>query len=165
MDPEDAFSVVWDSGASMNISFDKNDFVGEIKRLPNSAQIKGIGTKLRIEGYGHVVWSLLDTNGKLRHLKLPCYYIPDLEQRLLSTSMFSRIYPSNKIIVSNGVWNVSANPQDPSESGIDIFINPNNNLPTSTCIRESGLSYVAAHFTEFVSATHQKNLNLSAPEK
>ena len=37
MDPDDAFSIVWDSGASMNITFDKQDFVGEITMLPKSA--------------------------------------------------------------------------------------------------------------------------------
>ena len=83
MDPSDTFTVVWDSGASMCVTFDKEDFVGPIQPLPSKSTINGIANNLRIEGKGTVSWPILDTNGNLRDLKLPAYYIPKLKQRLL----------------------------------------------------------------------------------
>ena len=92
MEKDDTFSVIWDSGASMCISGDKRDFIGKIKPLANVV-VKGIVSGLKIEGMGHVRWSVLDTEGKLRHLKLPAYYVPKTRQRLLSTSVFCKVYP------------------------------------------------------------------------
>ena len=165
MDKEDTFTIVWDSGASMCVSFDKNDFVGKLHSLPKGSQIRGIANNLRIEGYGHVVWSVMNTKGMLRHLKLPCYYIPKLKQRLLSTSIFTKTYPDNPITMSSGSWTVSNNAANPAEGGIDVFVSPANNLPISTCFRYNGLQDAAANYTESVSATHAQNHNLSEPQK
>ena len=67
MENDDTFSVIWDSGASMCITGDNQDFIGKIKPLTN-AVVKGIISGLKIEGMGHVRWSVLDTKGKLQHL-------------------------------------------------------------------------------------------------
>ena len=75
MDNDDTFSIIWDSGASMCISGDKRDFIGKITPVKN-AVVNGIVSGLKIEGTGRVRWSLLDVEGKLRHLVLPAYYVP-----------------------------------------------------------------------------------------
>ena len=64
MKNDDTFSIIWDSGASMCISGDKQDFVGKITPVKN-AVVKGIVSGLKIEGTGRVRWSVLDTEGKL----------------------------------------------------------------------------------------------------
>lgn len=131
MNPEDTFSIIWDSGASMCITHDKRDFVNKIKPMDN-AVVSGISSGLEIKGLGRVRWSVLDTNGKLRHLLLPAYYVPKTRQRLLSTSVFCKAYPKNPISISGNTWIVKSNPHDKRQSGIDIYINSLNNLPTST---------------------------------
>ena len=78
--------VVWDSGASICVSFDKNDFVGHIQPVPTMARLRGFFRNgPRIHGIGHIAWSFTDVNGMLRTLKLPALYVPDVKQRLLST--------------------------------------------------------------------------------
>ena len=165
MEDKDSFTIVWDSGASFCVSFDKADFTGPLKTLPKGSCIQGIANHLRIEGVGEVVWSIMDTTGQLRHLKLPCYYIPKLKQRLLSTSVFTKVYPQNPITVTQGSLKVAANPSVPSESAIDVFVNPSNNLPVSTCFRHKALQATASAYNASVSAIHSQNFNLSEPQK
>ena len=62
---DDSYTVIWDSGASMNVSFDGKDFVGKIKKLPKGSVIKGMSNGSKIEGIGEVVWSLKDSKGNL----------------------------------------------------------------------------------------------------
>ena len=59
---KDSFNVAWDSGASMCISNDKNDFVGTIEPLTN-LQVDGISSQLQLEGMGNVCWTLTDASG------------------------------------------------------------------------------------------------------
>jgi hypothetical protein len=50
------FTVIWDSGASQSITFDKRDFVGPIKSAPLGSKLSGMAKGLNIAGMGHVVW-------------------------------------------------------------------------------------------------------------
>ena len=99
MKKEDTFVIIWDSGCSISVSPDRDDFVGPLTKPPNKSSIQGISNSLKIQGIGHVRWSVLDTKGKLRHLKLPAHFIPKLNQRLLSTSSFTNVHPDNSITV------------------------------------------------------------------
>ena len=103
MKKEDTFTIIWDSGASSCCSFDKNDFVGPLTPVEGNAICKGITSGLRIEGVEHVLWSVLNTSGKLRYLKLPAYYIPKIKQRLLSTTVFKKMYPDNRITINSPI--------------------------------------------------------------
>ena len=58
---KDSFDIVWDSGASMCISNNKDDFVGKIKPLTN-LQVDGILSQLKLEGMGNVCWTLIDVS-------------------------------------------------------------------------------------------------------
>ena len=155
----DSFRVIWDSGASQSVTFDKRDFVpGSIRKLPRGASIKGIANNLRIEGIGKVMWSVLDTKGNLTTLCLPAYYIPKLHQRLLSISSFTQTYPDSTITVTANSWTISK-----GNKSIDIHIDPRNNLPTSTCFRKQAIAQVAANLGE--SVVHLNNQNLNEPQK
>jgi hypothetical protein len=64
--------VVWDSGESICVSFDKNDFVGPIQPVPTMARLQGFFRNgPRIRGIGHFAWSFTDTNDMLRTQQLP----------------------------------------------------------------------------------------------
>ena len=76
---DDSFDVVWDSGASMCISNNKNDFVGKIEPLTD-LQVDGISSQLELEGMGNVCWTLIDVSGNPRNLVLPAHHAPKARQ-------------------------------------------------------------------------------------
>ena len=84
MGEKDVFSIIWGSGASMCVSFDKNDVVGSILKVRLGTTMKGITNGLRMEAVGRVLCTV-------RHLKLPAYYVAKLTQRLLSTTLFNKV--------------------------------------------------------------------------
>jgi hypothetical protein len=85
--------VIWDSGASLLISHDRNDFVGPLDEAP-MAHLHGLADGVRIEGVSHVAWTFLDCRGMLRMLKWPAYYVPTAGIRLLSMSNLLQEYPN-----------------------------------------------------------------------
>ena len=96
---------------------------------------------------------------------LPAYYVPKTQQRLLSTSVFCKEYPKNTISIEGDTWVVENNHDDPSQSSIDVYINPLNNLPTSTCFCHNAIKQIDANFSQYISATHKNNFNLSEHHK
>jgi hypothetical protein len=99
MRKESTFSVIWDSGASISISSNRDDFVGPMSSAGMGVRLKGIVKGLPIQGQGHVMWTMLDTSGQLRALKLPAYHVPQARVRLLSTTtVFFRSIPVRKLI-------------------------------------------------------------------
>jgi hypothetical protein len=76
MKKESTYLLIWDSGASISISFDKSNFVGTMESVGVGTKLKGIAKGLSIQGKGHVLWSVLDERGMLCHLKLPAFYVP-----------------------------------------------------------------------------------------
>ena len=97
MKRSDAFPIVWDSGASHCVTFDKGDFVSEIEDLGMLTKVQGIYSGLEVTGVGVVQWSIHAENGGLRHLLLPTLLVPKCKMRLLSTSVLLRTYPGEVI--------------------------------------------------------------------
>jgi len=118
-----------------------------------------------LEGVGTVCWTLLDSTRNLRNIKLPAYYAPEARQRLLSTTVFCNKYPKNNIVLNSDSWIIQPNPENANEQPINILINPNNNLPMSTCMRKHSLNQLAVNFSEHILTTHRTNFNLSEPQK
>jgi hypothetical protein len=164
MSMADTYNIVWDSGASMCITNDETDFIGPVEEIQN-AKVDGINSFMKLEGVGTVCWSMLDLSGNMRHIKLPAYYAPNARQRLLSTSVFCKIYPNNNIVLNPQSWTVQPDPNNLCESAIDIMINPLNNLPMTTCMRPESLGQLAVNFAEQISCIHSNNFNLSCPQK
>jgi hypothetical protein len=76
MKKESTFSIIWDSGTSISISSNKDDFVGPLTPPGLGTRLNRIVKGLSIQGKGHVMWAVLDTSGQLRALKVPAYYVP-----------------------------------------------------------------------------------------
>ena len=142
----------------MDVSFDCEDFVGPVKRLPHGSVAKGTSNGLKIKGHSEAVWSLKDSQGNLRHLQSPCCHIPRQKQRLLSTTVFSKVCPDSTITMNNNHWTV----KQKGES-IDVFVDLRNNLPTSTCCQKKAVLEAAINLGE--SLTHHSNFDLSEPQK
>ena len=58
------YDVIWDSGASVCITNDKNDFIGPVKKIQNG-KVNGISGAMGITGSGKVRWSLIDAAGEV----------------------------------------------------------------------------------------------------
>jgi GAG-pre-integrase domain len=162
---ESTFSVIWDSGASVSISPNKDDFVGEIRRPNTITQLNGIAKGLRIEGQGEVRWSVYDTTGRLRHLTLPAYYVPKIKVRLISTTSLLQTYVNETIKVEAHQLTLSGIPDCPERTAVTARVNPDNNLPTSDAHREKDLPIAVAVLNATISAVNDANLNLTEPEK
>ena len=160
-----AFSVIWDSGASVTISPDKRDFVGTISPPSTITQLNGIAKGLRIEGEGKVHWSFHDSSGKLRTLELPAYYVPKIRVRLLSTTSLLQTYSEETIKVEAHQLTMSGVEGDSTRSSIIALVNPDNNLPTSQAYRQPAVLPAAECLNSTITAVNEANFNLSEPEK
>lgn len=159
---DSSLSVIWDSGASITISPDKRDFVGKVVKPSTMTQLKGIAKGLRIEGEGRVCWSFHDTNGQLRTLELPAYYVLKIRVRLLSTTSLLQTYHDKTIKVEAHQLTLSGNL---SRSAVIARVNPDNNLPTSQAYRQTAMAAAAEGLSSTIATVNESNFNLSEPEK
>ena len=159
------FPVIWDSGASISISFDRKDFVGPIQAPGTITQLQGIAKGLRIEGQGHVEWSIIDTFGELRTIRVPAYLVSRIKVRLLSTTSLLQTYPDEQITIEANQLTLSGSPLDPLRGQIVARINSDNNLPTSKAYRTADTPKAAAALNIALSTVHDSNQNLTEAEK
>ena len=162
---ENTFQVIWDSGASMCVSPDKDDFVGPLTSAPWNLKLQGIAKGLRIKAVGHVLWSVIDAHGRLRHLKLPAYYAPDAPCRLLSTTVLLQTYKPERLNVTAEAMTLMGRADDPTKGPVEARVSPLNNLPTTTCYRYNGLAQSSINLAHDINAINKENMNLSEPEK
>ena len=120
---------------------------------------------LRIHSKGHVLWSVLDKQGRLRHLKLPAYFVPNAPTRLLSTTVLLQTYHEENIHVTATSMCLLGKAGDPTKGAVEANVSPLNNLPTTVCYRYDGVTTGSANLAEAINEVHQDNLNLSEPEK
>ena len=78
------FTIVWDTGCTQAITFCEGDFEGPITKPKTPLILGGLAKGLPVAGEGLVNWTFLADNGKFMTLKMPCYYVPEASQRLLS---------------------------------------------------------------------------------
>jgi hypothetical protein len=132
MQKESTFSVIWDSGASISISSNRDDFVGPMTSAGMGIHLKGIVKGLPIQGQGYVMWAMLDTSGQLRALKVPVYYVPQARVRLLSTTSLLQAYPGEKIDMEAHQLTLSGVEGTQGRGSVIARVNPTNNLPVTT---------------------------------
>ena len=162
------FPIIWDSGASVCLSFDKADFVGPLQAPTTHQRCQGITKGLKIDGVGHVAWAVPDSTGMLRTLKIPALYCPKSNVRLLSTTALLRAYPSetitmeyNRLVLSGS----EATTTKPKTNSVVVAVNPSNNLPTSIGHHVDSIQSMPQALNATVSSVHHHNLNLSPAEK
>jgi len=123
--------VIWDSGASILISPDKANFVGPIESAGVMTHLQGLAKGLRISGRGYVLWTFTDDHGMLRLLKLPAYYVPSAQVRLLGTSSLLQTYRGEALTGTDKHLRLSGVAGDTRRGPVTARVNPANNLPTS----------------------------------
>ena len=77
------FPVIFDSGATLAITPNKQDFVGAIRPLAVATQLGGLANGIQIEGIGLVKWSI-KSKAKTVIVSSMCYYVPKANARLIS---------------------------------------------------------------------------------
>jgi hypothetical protein len=76
-----AFEILFDTGASHSFSFDKADFISEIR--PEHITVGGfLGTNAAVLGSGTVLWTVQDDASKLCTIEAEAYYVPTGGRRL-----------------------------------------------------------------------------------
>ena len=159
-----SYPIIWDSGASISITNQTQDFIGTIQPLPNF-NVKGIANRMKATGRGFVLWSVLDTEGKLRQLKLPAFLVPKTNARLLSTQSLLQTYDGEKIIQDGKTMVLTGMPGDKKRTQITILINPSNNLPMSYGYDHKEVKKSAHALSSIISETSQHNMNLSEAQQ
>jgi len=160
---EATYPIIWDSGASISISPSREDFVGPLKTPSISQRIRGIAKGLKIEGQGHVMWAVHDTNGMLRTLKVPAYYVPRVPVRLLSTPGLLQTYKGETITMGPNELTLSGNASDPTKGSVIAYVDPRNNLPTSLAYRYDATTLGPDALTSTITEVNLHNHNLSEP--
>ena len=84
------FNVVFDTGTTKPISFNKDDFIGELRPPVQPLLMRGISQGLHVAGIGMLAWHFLDDAGDVQVIETEGYYIPELSLQLLSPQAYFR---------------------------------------------------------------------------
>ena len=85
--------VIFDTGASLGITFDKNDFDGPLTVPEGDLRLGGMAQGLKIAGVGPVTWTFRNPDGSEVKIRSQCYYVPEAKVRLISPQ---RLFNKNK---------------------------------------------------------------------
>ena len=164
MDKEDKFNVIWDTGASVSITPNKNDFIEFNSNIENS-YLEGVSKDLKVEGQGVVQWNMVDVNGKIRKMKVKALYVPTCNLRLLRPHSLTEKYQDETIsIVSEGIM-LSGSINDENRGPVLAQLSDTNHLPYTTCLGNKGLIKTGMALNATISTVHESNLNLTAAQK
>ena len=84
-------AVIFDTGASLGITFDKADFDGPMTIPEGDLRLGGMANGLKIEGIGAVTWTFSNEDGTEIQIRSQCYYVPNAKVRLISPQrLFNR---------------------------------------------------------------------------
>jgi Reverse transcriptase (RNA-dependent DNA polymerase) len=167
MSPGTAFELVWDSGASHCITNNEKDFEDGTLEQPNwmVRTLQGLAKGLRVKGVGTVSWTVLDTDGNPRTLRLPAYFVPESPARLLSLPQLLQTYPGETVQITNQMAVLSGLANDDTRTQVQAHFNPTNNLPTTPAYHLNEMQRVSDEFNAMVAVVDPRNQNLSAAEK
>lgn len=158
--PDDGvFQIVWDSGASISITFDQRDFQGTLEPFRSQLKLKGVSQGIKIEGQGLVTWNVMDTAGTIQSIKVPVLYVPNSHIRLLSTQNLLQTYTGEEIKLTQHDLTLSRVDGDTQRRPVHVNVNKTNNLPTSLAYAIGGIKVAVAAFNseQCPSCQHQSH--------
>ena len=77
-------AVIFDTGASLGITHDIQDFDGPLTIPDYDLRLGGMANGLKIEGVGPVTWTFSNKDGTEVQIRSQCYYVPQSKMRLIS---------------------------------------------------------------------------------
>ena len=136
---ETSFQIVWDSGASVCITPDRRDFL-TFTLQSGLSHLHSVGGGHDVEGEGMVLWSVVDTTGMLRHLKVKAYYVPSSQIRLLSLHALLQHNEQESITMENDCLTLSGVTDDDSRNSVRVPLHPVSRLPISIAYRYNDMA-------------------------
>ena len=121
---DDLLPIVIDSGASISLTANYNDFVGPI-RPATITELKGLAHTTKVHVVGNVAWTVRDVFGATRTIKTQAYYVPDAIVRLFSPQTYFREQQKGYLRLDHS----STTLQLSDGSLLQFPYNTNNNLP------------------------------------
>jgi GAG-pre-integrase domain len=131
---------------------------------PKDSKLHGIANNVRIEGVGHVAWSMEDVHGMLRTIKVPCFFVPQVHQCLLSIPSLLQEYPNESVSMEGNKLILSGSTKDKTNL-IEVFTNPKNNLPTTKIFDHSFHHKSIEEFAALTLVVTNENINLPETSK
>jgi hypothetical protein len=111
------------------------------------------------------MWTVLDTSGQLRALKVPACYVSQARVRLLSSASLLRSYPGEIISMEAHQLTMSGIPGSSRCNPVVARVNPSNNLPMTTSYLCSEAGSVPEALNAVIAAASSENHNLSNAQK
>ena len=162
---ESSFPIIWDTGASVCVTPTRTDFIS-YNNETDINEVKGLGGKVSsVIGQGYVIWSVHDTQGSLRHLKLKAYHIPNCKSRLISTNALLTSYKNEHITVDSVSLKLSGIENDSNRNPVIAFNNPVTHLPTTIAYHFNDSDKPAQALCNAVSTVNDHNANLTEAQK
>ena len=158
------FSLIWDTGASMSISPDKNDFIS-MSKPKGITTLLGISKGLVVKRKGIVRWNLIDEKGVVRPLEVPALYVPNCKVHLLRPHSVIEKYDDESISMKEYGMKLSGSTNDTTRGSVSAIISKANNLPSCIAFSDKGLTEAATALNASISVVHSSNTNLSQSEK
>jgi hypothetical protein len=87
--------IVLDTGCTFAVSPDKTDFIS-YHTSSKATMVQTAGGPTNIVVYGIVEWSLVNEDGILVPIQIPCKHIPAAKMRLLSPQDFCQVMDLNQ---------------------------------------------------------------------
>ena len=152
--------VIFDTGATISFTHDKNDFVGSITPVKDNA--KGFTGSAPVMGFGTVEWTIQDRHGTYRTIKTTALYVPGGARRLFSPQFHFQQSQTNK-----GYMKITASGfiyRDPEGWCIDLSLGQLENLPTAQIISNDDETKGKAQRYDAVLDDGNKNLTHAQKE-
>jgi hypothetical protein len=100
------FPLIWDSGSSVCISNNRDDFISYSTKVGTLVKAKKLGNFVNgdtpVMGEGHVLWYVPSVRGTYRALKLPAAHIPEAKLNLVSTQVVFDTYGEKFVCEGDG---------------------------------------------------------------
>eukprot|EP00957_Ditylum_brightwellii_P109073 8320927-Ditylum_brightwellii.AAC.1 len=80
-------ALIFDTGASMFVSFDATDFIGTIHPLSQQT-LAGLSEKMKVKGEEVVQWQLRDDYGHMQTIQTSVYYVPQAQVQIFSPQSY-----------------------------------------------------------------------------
>ena len=166
---DDLLPIVIDSGASISLTANYNDFVGPI-RPATITELQGLSHTTKVHGVGKVEWTVRDVFGATRTIKTQAYYVPEATVRLFSPQTYFREQQKGYLRLDH-----SSTTLELSDGYLLQFpYNSNNNLPLMLPAEPHHLGLTFDDATTFgdghsvhtyMSVADESNQNLTSAKK
>jgi len=96
----DNLPIVLDSGASLSITPNRNDFIQDLS-VSDVSELKGLSHTEHVVGKGVVEWTIRDVFGTVRTIRTTAYYVPAASIRLFSPQQYFSETSSGSLLLTH----------------------------------------------------------------